>query len=153
MTVRKTESNTGLRLLIFVVRTGYILFCFFFFQAEDGIRDVAVTGVQTCALPISGVVRDLLPSRRERDRVVRTGASFADRARAPGIDRFPPVAARARGVAGRVGYCLEALPRSGLLHLPHSLCPEPPRPALRHRSRRSRRVVDPGEELLVLERD
>src|SRR2546429_6520378 len=27
-------------------------FLFFFFQAEDGIRDVAVTGVQTCALPI-----------------------------------------------------------------------------------------------------
>src|SRR5712675_2207799 len=26
--------------------------CFFFFQAEDGIRVVAVTGVQTCALPI-----------------------------------------------------------------------------------------------------
>src|SRR2546429_3751835 len=31
----------------------YILLLFFFFQAEDGIRDVAVTGVQTCALPIS----------------------------------------------------------------------------------------------------
>src|SRR5687768_18292086 len=32
----------------------YFLFFvfFFFFQAEDGIRDVAVTGVQTCALPI-----------------------------------------------------------------------------------------------------
>src|SRR2546422_5454111 len=29
-----------------------IYFFFFFFQAEDGIRDVAVTGVQTCALPI-----------------------------------------------------------------------------------------------------
>src|SRR2546425_1563308 len=28
---------------------------FFFFQAEDGIRDKLVTGVQTCALPISGV--------------------------------------------------------------------------------------------------
>src|SRR5205807_3053255 len=27
--------------------------CFFFFQAEDGIRDYKVTGVQTCALPIS----------------------------------------------------------------------------------------------------
>src|SRR5258708_14771479 len=27
---------------------------FFFFQAEDGIRDDLVTGVQTCALPISG---------------------------------------------------------------------------------------------------
>src|SRR6266478_8579832 len=31
-------------------------FCFFFFfQAEDGIRDLTVTGVQTCALPISAV--------------------------------------------------------------------------------------------------
>src|SRR5205823_7670550 len=28
---------------------------FFFFQAEDGIRDKLVTGVQTCALPISGI--------------------------------------------------------------------------------------------------
>src|SRR5690349_23280075 len=33
-----------------------VLFFFFFFQAEDGIRDLYVTGVQTCALPISGVV-------------------------------------------------------------------------------------------------
>src|SRR2546422_8762888 len=30
---------------------------FFFFQAEDGIRDVAVTGVQTCALPIFAILR------------------------------------------------------------------------------------------------
>src|SRR3712207_7702873 len=29
------------------------LILFFFFQAEDGIRDIGVTGVQTCALPIS----------------------------------------------------------------------------------------------------
>src|SRR5206468_7448438 len=29
---------------------------FFFFQAEDGIRDLIVTGVQTCALPISARV-------------------------------------------------------------------------------------------------
>src|SRR2546427_5657385 len=30
-----------------------VTFCFFFFfQAEDGIRDLTVTGVQTCALPI-----------------------------------------------------------------------------------------------------
>src|SRR5437773_4075922 len=28
------------------------VFCYFFFQAEDGIRDRDVTGVQTCALPI-----------------------------------------------------------------------------------------------------
>src|SRR5260370_25542278 len=30
-----------------------VCLCFFFFQAEDGIRDSSVTGVQTCALPIS----------------------------------------------------------------------------------------------------
>src|SRR2546427_11018608 len=33
-----------------------LFFFFFFFQAEDGIRDLTVTGVQTCALPILGVV-------------------------------------------------------------------------------------------------
>src|SRR5205807_7328853 len=31
----------------------FLCFFFFFFQAEDGIRDYKVTGVQTCALPIS----------------------------------------------------------------------------------------------------
>src|SRR2546430_12686732 len=33
-----------------------ILIFFFFFQAEDGIRDLTVTGVQTCALPISWAI-------------------------------------------------------------------------------------------------
>src|SRR5690348_18448911 len=33
-----------------------MLVCFFFFQAEDGIRDGRVTGVQTCALPILRVL-------------------------------------------------------------------------------------------------
>src|SRR5690606_39533172 len=32
-----------------------LLIFFFFFQAEDGIRDFHVTGVQTCALPISTI--------------------------------------------------------------------------------------------------
>src|SRR5216684_7605432 len=41
-----------------------ILF-FFFFQAEDGIRDVAVTGVQTCALPIS-LAREARPLMQKR---------------------------------------------------------------------------------------
>src|SRR2546421_2064612 len=38
--------------------SGWALSCvfFFFFQAEDGIRDLIVTGVQTCALPISGLI-------------------------------------------------------------------------------------------------
>src|SRR5690349_22137526 len=47
-----------------------ICFCFFFFffQAEDGIRDLYVTGVQTCALPIlnrsaaSAFVSSVLPT-------------------------------------------------------------------------------------------
>src|SRR2546426_3617581 len=34
------------------VETGCRALCYFFFQAEDGIRDYKVTGVQTCALPI-----------------------------------------------------------------------------------------------------
>ena len=41
-----------------------LCFCFFFFQAEDGIRDRLVTGVQTCALPICG-------ARRLRIRIYR----------------------------------------------------------------------------------
>src|SRR6266566_862179 len=40
---------------------GVIKVYFFFFQAEDGIRDYKVTGVQTCALPISRVVRAAVP--------------------------------------------------------------------------------------------
>src|SRR3712207_336964 len=43
-------------------------FCCVFFQAEDGIRDIGVTGVQTCALPISrtlsgGMKRRLILAR------------------------------------------------------------------------------------------
>src|SRR3989475_5368653 len=43
------------------------MFFFFFFQAEDGIRDLTVTGVQTCALPIYvlDLLRDLVLIRLE----------------------------------------------------------------------------------------
>src|SRR5256885_5260762 len=73
----------------------------FFFQAEDGIRDYKVTGVQTCALPIYGRRRtrqdftqlggDLLPPERFRDEVDA------------GVD---PAAADNRflGIAGHVKY-------------------------------------------------
>src|SRR5207253_8734310 len=47
-------------------------FCLFFFQAEDGIRDGHVTGVQTCALPICSIREGRAPGRR----AVRAGASF-----------------------------------------------------------------------------
>src|SRR2546429_7074889 len=53
---------------------GVALVVVFFFQAEDGIRDVAVTGVQTCALPIYGtfwsddeMIRLGLSRKRARD--------------------------------------------------------------------------------------
>src|SRR2546425_7650946 len=39
---------------------------FFFFQAEDGIRDKLVTGVQTCALPISVVIKRFKPQQDRR---------------------------------------------------------------------------------------
>src|SRR5256886_4687765 len=40
-------------LIVGAVSRGRSSVLFFFFQAEDGIRDLTVTGVQTCALPIS----------------------------------------------------------------------------------------------------
>src|SRR5207342_3879328 len=44
----------------------FFFFFFFFFQAEDGIRDFHVTGVQTCALPISSDRASARPLRIER---------------------------------------------------------------------------------------
>src|SRR2546430_5749248 len=38
-------------------RVSQRVYFFFFFQAEDGIRVLTVTGVQTCALPICGIAR------------------------------------------------------------------------------------------------
>src|SRR5438034_11829077 len=56
-----------------------IAFFFFFFQAEDGIRDHCVTGVQTCALPICGS-RRRAPSRSPR-RSTRTSTESGRRMR------------------------------------------------------------------------
>src|SRR5216684_5890850 len=56
-------------------------FFFFFFQAEDGIRDVAVTGVQTCALPIS-TTRGRWPARARDGRGQANRRSRPDRPRA-----------------------------------------------------------------------
>src|SRR2546426_10023633 len=83
------------------------MFFFFFFQAEDGIRDYKVTGVQTCALPISkpdgpGVSR----SRFRKSRVSRVMVDeplWAKDARVAGGGRCPP-RRRSRGSAeGRRG--------------------------------------------------
>src|SRR2546429_7115841 len=56
---------------------------FFFFQAEDGIRDVAVTGVQTCALPISdgAALAAARQAAEQRLSGARRSAKSADAAR------------------------------------------------------------------------
>src|SRR2546430_10089169 len=69
---------------------------FFFFQAEDGIRDLTVTGVQTCALPIwdRGSLGDR--ARRDPDRARRAHARSRPRARAADPAR---AAHRARAIS------------------------------------------------------
>src|SRR3712207_7246370 len=61
--------------VVLFVRSSEVVYvvCFFFFQAEDGIRDIGVTGVQTCALPIC---------RRPADYSPRDGEGAAGRGRA-----------------------------------------------------------------------
>src|SRR5699024_11606702 len=68
-----------------------LFFFFFFFQAEDGIRDRNVTGVQTCALPIS-------PWARTAARISRTTADTSTW----GFDRAK-ISSGARSEERRVG--------------------------------------------------
>src|SRR2546422_5793380 len=73
-------------------------FFFFFFQAEDGIRDVAVTGVQTCALPISRTRDDRpVPFRDPLSRPAGAGDGAAARARGGGAPRRGGRPRRGRG--------------------------------------------------------
>src|SRR5437762_8526674 len=79
---------------------------FFFFQAEDGIRDTSVTGVQTCALPIYGHQRVGLWIRR-RGPLFRGNAVDHVQRLAVRADRAGPADAdaqtRARSEERRVG--------------------------------------------------
>src|SRR5437016_14234236 len=85
---------------------------YFFFQAEDGIRDWSVTGVQTCALPIYPRIRALRPARRARSE----DAQLADES-VPGIDlvghaqahRAGPLARRAPARLREIGRCYTAV--------------------------------------------
>src|SRR5256886_5855518 len=56
-----------------VLEREVLLICFFFFQAEDGIRDLTVTGVQTCALPIYRGVREC--ARRQANQLRGAGGA------------------------------------------------------------------------------
>src|SRR2546422_10516409 len=85
------------------------MMAFFFFQAEDGIRDVAVTGVQTCALPICEPVRSLRALPRVLPDVLgaRNGDGLAAWAHLP-----HQVPGRRKDVAQRLdGAASFALPR------------------------------------------
>src|SRR2546430_6480857 len=84
------------------------LFFFFFFQAEDGIRDLTVTGVQTCALPISLHARPLVvPRGRELTVVNRSehlvAAVLADGHHVHELEAQEQVAVRLRSEERRVG--------------------------------------------------
>src|SRR5690625_7015694 len=76
-----------------------MLFClFFFFQAEDGIRDGHVTGVQTCALPISPKVMSGATAAMIAFSLVLTVAAgpimtYADEAAQSVLERTPYVGA------------------------------------------------------------
>src|SRR2546421_3039259 len=56
-------------------RSSPACFHFFFFQAEDGIRDLIVTGVQTCALPILNRLNELIPHTRHAGDILLEGVS------------------------------------------------------------------------------
>src|SRR2546425_6640561 len=68
------------------------LFFFFFFQAEDGIRDKLVTGVQTCALPIS--VPSGAPRAASPNAVVCVDSTTERRTTGAGLAVIDPAQAR-----------------------------------------------------------
>src|SRR5206468_8276606 len=81
---------------VFIDYIFVIISFFFFFQAEDGIRDLIVTGVQTCALPIL-IIAAATPSNepvelageisRAKGRVIVVGAIGLNIPRKPFYDR------------------------------------------------------------------
>src|SRR5256886_5536005 len=82
---RRKKSPLQLRrthVLENISRTASLHHSYFFFQAEDGIRDLTVTGVQTCALPIS-----CAPSSRPTRSFTRTRRRPSRRS--PTIRRAP----------------------------------------------------------------
>src|SRR3712207_7006950 len=71
------DMNFNLMFMLYlVISLGFIVF-FFFFQAEDGIRDIGVTGVQTCALPISRSGRGARMSVLSRRRISGTVSAMS----------------------------------------------------------------------------
>src|SRR5256885_10572174 len=63
----------------------YMIGYFFFFQAEDGIRDYKVTGVQTCALPILAIACAVIACLATLAPIVTTFVRYASANHSPGI--------------------------------------------------------------------
>src|SRR5207244_9202744 len=81
-------------------------FCFFF-QAEDGIRDDLVTGVQTCALPISARCAGSVPSSPSfRASAAAASASSSDRVRLSASGPFRASSSRAARWNSRIAASL-----------------------------------------------
>src|SRR3712207_8923234 len=82
---------------------------FFFFQAEDGIRDIGVTGVQTCALPIcvrglplEALITDIGPEGRLSDTQASRVGSLAQGEEGLG-QRLVFGTGGANTIAGKIG--------------------------------------------------
>src|SRR2546430_11969734 len=99
------RSATSSRSRLASVR--HLLRVFFFFQAEDGIRDLTVTGVQTCALPIYGF--DARLGELELGLVQRAGEAFVLAGEPLGLDE--EAEALVEGEGGHVGLVLLLRPR------------------------------------------
>src|SRR2546427_7645729 len=76
---------------------------FFFFQAEDGIRDLTVTGVQTCALPISSLGVQLFDRSGRAAELTPQGEQLLPRIREllHGAAQLREAAGRSVGLQGR----------------------------------------------------
>src|SRR5260370_15902618 len=119
----------GGQIRVFRCRTLSLLcsFCFFF-QAEDGIRDSSVTGVQTCALPISqerlplGFRTDELPPDITPFALARDEVAFVGEAVAVVIAQ---TRYRAEDAAALVGVDYDPLP--AVSEFPAALPPGSPR--------------------------
>src|SRR5688572_21275075 len=57
---------------------GLVIALVFFFQAEDGIRDLTVTGVQTCALPILILLSNRVHPTRDNNAIRQVRRDVAD---------------------------------------------------------------------------
>src|SRR2546429_7352851 len=95
----------------------------FFFQAEDGIRDVAVTGVQTCALPISFSILvtsqiRIPPSRTSKS--CRPGTFSNSLTDTCGFENIDRKSTRLNSSHGYISYAVFCLKKKKNIRQPHT---------------------------------